>query len=83
LLSPPHKCCNENGTRCYRRSRILWFLVPKSNHEMQESRIPRTIFSVKPQNGSQKFLKSTFWAFFLWNFEFFFPIQIVLKSLHS
>ena len=44
--------------------------------------IPRTVFSVKPQNGSKKFIKSTFWAFFSWNFDFF-PIQIVFPSLHS
>ena len=43
---------------------ILWFSVPKSNHEMRGSWIPRTVFSVKPQNGSKSFLKSTFWAFF-------------------
>ena len=27
---------------------ILWFLVPKGNHEMQGSWIPGTVFSVKP-----------------------------------
>ena len=52
--------------------RISWFLVPKSNHEMRGSWIPRTVVSVKPQNGSKKFLKSTFWVFFSWNFDFFF-----------
>ena len=30
--------------------RILWFLVPKSNHEMWGSCIPRTVLSVKAQN---------------------------------
>ena len=44
--------------------RILWFLVPKSNDEMRGSWILRTVFSVKPQNGSKKIWKSTFWAFF-------------------
>ena len=44
--------------------RISWFLVPNSNHEMRGSWIPRTVFSVKPQNGSKKIWKSTFWAFF-------------------
>ena len=47
-----------------RGPRISWFLVPKSNHEMQGSWIPRSVFSVKPQNGFQKIWKSTFWAFF-------------------
>ena len=40
------------------------FLVPKSNHEMGWSWIPRTLFSVKPHNGLKRFLKSTFWVFF-------------------
>ena len=62
--------------------RILWFLVPNSNLEMWGSWIPRTVFSVKPQNGSKKFLKSTFWAFFH-EILIFFPIQIVFPSLHS
>jgi hypothetical protein len=53
---------------------ISWFLVHKNNHEMRGSWIPRTVFSVKPQNGSKKILKSTFWTFFLWNFDFF-PIE--------
>ena len=51
--------------------RISWFLVPNGYHEMRGSWIPRTVFSVKPQNGSKSFLKSTFWAFFSWNFDFF------------
>ena len=59
--------------------RISWFLVPKGNHEMRGSWIPRTVFSVKPQNGSKSFLKSTFWAFFSWNFNFS-PIEIAAFS---
>ena len=51
---------------------ISWFLVPMSNHEMRESWIPRTVFSVKPQNGSKIFLKSTFWVFFSRNLGLFF-----------
>ena len=35
---------------------ISWFLVPKSNHEMRGTWIMRTVFSVKPQNGSKKFI---------------------------
>ena len=31
---------------------------------MRGSRIPRTVFSIKPQNGSKNFLKSTFFAIF-------------------
>ena len=49
---------------------ISWFLVPKSN-QMRGSWIPRTVFSIKPQNVSKKILKSTFWAYFSWNFDFF------------
>ena len=60
---------NKQGTSFIREMstggpRILWFLVPKSNHEMRGSWILRTVFSVKPQNGSQKNIKSTLWAFF-------------------
>ena len=58
---------------------ISWFLVPNGNHEMRGSWIPRTVFSVKPQNGSKSFLKSTFWAFFSWNFNFS-PIEIAAFS---
>jgi hypothetical protein len=58
---------------------ISWFLVPKSNHEMRGSWIPGTVYSVKPQNGSKSFQKSTFWAFFhdfsYWN--------IIFKSIVS
>ena len=58
---------------------ISWFLVPNGNHEMRGSWIPKTVFSVKPQNGSKSFLKSTFWAFFSWNFDFS-PIEIAAFS---
>ena len=59
--------------------RISWFLVPKGNHEMRGSWIPRTVFSVKPQNGSKSFLKSTFWAFFH-EILIFSPIEIAAFS---
>jgi hypothetical protein len=59
--------------------RISWFLVPNGNHEMRGSWIPRIVFSVKPQNGSKSFLKSTFWALFSWNFDFS-PIEIAAFS---
>ena len=61
-------------------SRISWFLVPNGNHEMRGSWIPRTVFSVKPQNGSKSFLKSTFWAFFHEILIFFSPIVIAAFS---
>ena len=48
----------------YRRSPHFVIFGPKSNHEMRWSWILRTVFSVKPQSGSKKILKSTFWAFF-------------------
>ena len=57
----PLKLSVQSTTRV---PRMLWFLDPKSNHETRWLWIPRTVFSVKPQNGSKKFLKSTFWAFF-------------------
>ena len=41
----------------------FWF-QRVSNHEMRGSRILRTVFSIKPQNGTKSVLKSTFWAFF-------------------
>ena len=57
--------------------RILWFLVPMGNHEMRGSWIPGTVFSVKPQNASNIFQKSTFWAFV----HDFFPLfQIEIAS---
>jgi hypothetical protein len=44
--------------------RISWFLVPKGCYEMRASWIPRTVFSIKPKNGSNNFLKSPFFANF-------------------
>ena len=44
--------------------RISWFLVPNGYHEMGGSWIPRTILSVKSQNGSKNFPKSPFFANF-------------------
>ena len=58
---------------------IFWFLVPKSNHEMQDSWIPGIVFSVRPQNGSKTFPKSTFWAFF--SRSFFFTIQMAISNI--
>jgi hypothetical protein len=55
----------------------------KSNHEMHGSWISRTVFSVKPENGSKKVLKATIWAFFSWNFDFFSPIQIAFSTPHG
>ena len=59
-----HKLGTFCHTYCTGGPRILWFLVPESNHEMRGSWIPRTVFSVKPHNGSKKIWKSTIWAFF-------------------
>ena len=67
---------------CTGGPRTSWFLVPKSNHEMQGSWIPRTVSSAKPQNRSKKIIKFIFWAFSSWNFDFF-PIQIAFPSLHA
>ena len=56
---------------CTGGPRISWFLVLKGNHEKWGSWIPRTVFNIKLQNGSIQIQKSTFWAFFSWNFDFF------------
>ena len=66
---------------------ILGFLVSKSNHEMRGSWNAGIMnyedcFSAKPQNGSKKILKSTFWVFFH-EILIFFPIQIIFSSLYS
>ena len=53
--------------------RILWFLVPKVNHEMRGLWILGTVFSVKHLNGSNIFQKSSFWGFF---HDFFFLFHI-------
>ena len=44
--------------------RISWFLVPRGIPKCEESRNPRTLISIKPQNGSKNFLKSPFFANF-------------------
>ena len=65
---------------------ISWFLVPKSNHEIWGSWIPRTVFSIKTQNGSKKILMSTFWAFFheiLFFSLFKYHFQVYIKVIHT
>ena len=80
-LRSSNKCCSHfHLTWSTGGPRISWFLVPKSNHEMWGSWIPRTVFSIKPQNGSKK---AHFLSLFFIKFWFFIPIQIVFPSLHS
>jgi hypothetical protein len=60
--------------------RDFWFqgLIMKcGDHEFRG-----LFFSVKPQNGSKKYWKSTFWAFFH-KILIFSPIQIAFQSLHA
>ena len=54
----------KNFNVCTGGPHISWFLVPKGYHEMRGSWIPRTVFSIKPKNGSKKFPKSPFSADF-------------------
>ena len=46
------------------RPHISWFLVQNGYQEMRGSWIPRSVFSVKFQNGSKKFPKSPFFCNF-------------------
>ena len=45
---------NKSDKKNFKIQEVPAFLVPKSNHEMRGSWIPRTVFSVKPKNESQK-----------------------------